>query len=202
MKNEAQIKYSTKKVPDWAFDSGLEVASQIGCDSNAGEDSEVLLSVVLHSVRCLTKESASDAFAAELEEYDKPAIVYRLDWTVWVCKSEFDIDDPWLVSCRDDYLYLVEDELRDADFTNYGMGCNGRFLEWSQNSGECFDASIGGEVPDDVIDGVCDLIPEWGYKVAEWFGGDDEKLSAKHPLLTKMLPRFRKVVMATIRDNR
>ncbi len=186
----------------WEFSAALDVASSIGCDSNAGSESEVLLRVDVNTVERLTSESSLELFADELKTYDKPGPVYRLDWTVWVCRESFDINDPWLVLRKDDQLYLVEEELLNADFDNQGMGFGGRFLEWSQNSSQSFDASTDKNVPSDVVDGLLDLIPDWDYKVDEWFGGDDEKLSVQHPLLVNMLPRFRKVVMDTITKSR
>lgn len=184
------------------FDSALEIASTFACDSNAGVESEVLLSIDVHSVEHLTNESSLALFAAELQGYDKPGPVYRIDWTAWVCKKQFDIHEPWKVVRTDDYLYLVEEELLNADFDNQGMGFSGRFLEWSQNCGESYDASTDKSVPSDVVDELLELVPDWGYEVDEWFGDDEEELSDQHPLLVNMLPRFRKVVMDTIRKSR
>lgn len=195
-------RYSSIKPSAWALDSAIDVASQICCDSNAGDESETLLDIELRAIQILTDESAQALFANQLKGYDNPVRVYCIEWTAWICRQKFCIDDPWSVRQSVDCLFIVEDELRNADFNNYGMGCEGRYLEWSQKNWETFDASIESNVPNHVVDGLLELVPNWGFEVDEWFGGYDERPSAKHPLLLNMLPRFRKVVMATIRGSR
>lgn len=197
-----QCEIGGAELPDWVMDAANEVAEQLGCDANAGADSEVLLSLEVTVVHRLEVDEAEELFSAALKDYDQPGPVYQVEWVIWVCKTEFDLDAPWHVVRREGSVYLVEEELRNPDFENGGMGCWGRYLEWSQGSGESFDASSDRRVPDEVVDGLIDKVQDWGYEITEWFGRDDEKLTAKHPLLVGMLPKFRKTVMQTIRANR
>ena len=198
MLNELLIRYSSKSVPESIYSSALNVAEQIACDSNGGEESEVLLSSEITRIRRLTSKSAAAAFGNAI---NAETAVYRVDWVVWVCRARFQISDPWKVTQRQEHLYITEEELVNSDFTNNGFGISGEFLDWVQDEHTDFDASNSEDVPPDVASQVADMVADWGYKVAEWFG-TDEPISTRHPLLAKMRPSFRKSVVSVLKQHR
>ena len=205
MFDETLIRYVTESLPDWVETSAWNVASQVACGANGGDDSEVLLSSKVTQIKQLTPESAIATFAKEVgvDAHGVQNSVYRIDWVVWVCSAKFNIHNPWEVSRRQEHIYIVASELLNADFTNDGMGTGGSFLKWIQEDHTNFDASSSRDVSSDVSSQVGDLVSEWGYEVAEWFGDDDdEPLTAKHHLFVGMKPNFRKKVISAIKANR
>ena len=66
MFDETLIRYVTESLPDWVETSAWDVASQVACDSNGGEESKVLLSSEVTQIKRLTPDSAIATFAKEL----------------------------------------------------------------------------------------------------------------------------------------